>query len=182
VPKIYDNIDDQLLPDLQAALGLATHADFCVGYFNLRGWRRIDARVRQWDGGPGAQCRLLVGMHPSPREELRAAFSGAEFEGMDNATAIRLKQRLAAEFHQQLTLGVPTDDDEAGLRRLTAPDREAVYDHVRRVLAINESAGEKGIPAAVKARFPRKRVDGRRERGLLQRARARVSQLDAEAT
>jgi superfamily II DNA or RNA helicase len=118
MPKIYDNIAETLLSDLDTALGLSTHADFCVGYFNLRGWRHLDARIANWPGGFGAQCRLLVGMHPSPREELHAAFHANQAGGMDNALAIRLKRRLAEEFHQQLTLGVPTNEDEAGLQRL----------------------------------------------------------------
>lgn len=124
MPTIYDNIEEQLLPDLSAALGLATHADFCVGYFNLRGWRRLDQQFASWRGGPGEQCRLLVGMHPSPRDELRVALVPGTAEGIDTATALRLKRRLAEEFHEQLTLGVPTDEDERGLRRLMAQLRD----------------------------------------------------------
>jgi superfamily II DNA or RNA helicase len=124
LPTIYDNIDEKLLPDLNAALGLATHADFCVGYFNLRGWRRLDQQFGDWRGGPGEQCRLLVGMHPRPRDEIRAAFATGGTDGLDNTTALRLKRRLAEEFHEQLTLGVPTDDDERGLRRLLAQLRD----------------------------------------------------------
>lgn len=124
MPKIYDNIDERLLPDLRAALGLATHADFCVGYFNLRGWRHLDLRIEEWRGGPGEQCRLLVGMHPSPKDELDAALEGHAAHSLDNATALRMKRRLAQEFHEQLTLGVPTDDDERGLRRLLAQLRD----------------------------------------------------------
>lgn len=124
MPKIYDNIDEQLLPDLYAALGLATHADFCVGYFNLRGWRRLDQQIMDWPGGPGEQCRLLVGMHPRPRDELKAAFAPHPENGIDTATALRLKRSLAQEFHEQLTLGAPTDEDERGLRRLLAQLRD----------------------------------------------------------
>lgn len=118
MPRIYDNIKERLLPDLQIALGLASHADFCVGYFNLRGWRHIDLCIDEWKGGPGEQCRLLIGMHPSPNDELRAALMPGAPESLDNASAVRLKRRLAEEFHEQLTLGLPTDDDERGLRRL----------------------------------------------------------------
>jgi hypothetical protein len=35
-------------------------------------------------------------------------------------TALHLKKRLADEFRQQLMLGTPTNEDEAGLRRLAA--------------------------------------------------------------
>src|SRR5205807_2478126 len=43
--------------------------------------------------------------------------------GMDNQTALRLKKRLAEDFRDQLASGVPTNADEAGLRRLAAQIR-----------------------------------------------------------
>jgi superfamily II DNA or RNA helicase len=119
VPRIFDNIEQSLLPALRDTLNLADHADFCVGYFNLRGWKQIDAFVDRWDGGPGHCCRLLVGMQRLPQEGLRIALSVAKGDDtIDNQTAIRLKKRLAEEFREQLTVGVPTNADEAGLRRL----------------------------------------------------------------
>lgn len=124
MPRIFDNIDQGLLPALQQTLALATNADFCVGYFNLRGWKQLDAYVERWSGGDGSCCRLLVGMQRLPQEELRTALGLAKSEGgMDNQTAIRLKKRLAEEFREQLTVGVPTNADEEGLRRLAAQIR-----------------------------------------------------------
>src|SRR3989454_8560644 len=68
-------------------------------------------------------------MHRSPDEELRSALSVVHHEaGLDNQTVIRLRKKLAEEFRQQLTLGVPTAEDEKGLRRLAhqIKDRKVV--------------------------------------------------------
>ena len=119
MPRIFDNIDQPLLPALRQTLQTATHADFCVGYFNLRGWRGVAPYVENWNGGEGECCRLLVGMQRLAQEELREAKRLAKQDGgIDNQTALRLKRRLAEEFREQLTLGVPTHEDERGLRQL----------------------------------------------------------------
>ena len=119
MPRIFDNIERNLLPALRETLTVASRADFCIGYFNLRGWKAIDDLVEQWVGGPGKQCRLLVGMQRLPQDELRTASGlSQESDALDNQSALRLKKRLAAEFRNQLILGVPTNADEAGLRRL----------------------------------------------------------------
>lgn len=119
MPRIFDNIDKSLLPELIQVLSVSERADFCVGYFNLRGWRKIDEHIERWSGQNGNACRLLVGMHQSPerglREKLLVAFHD---DGIDNARALELKKQLAEEFRTQLSLGTPNNKDEGGLRRL----------------------------------------------------------------
>ena len=119
MPRIFDNIDQSLLPALKETLDLSDRSDFCVGYFNLRGWKQLDSCIENWSGGEGNCCRLLVGMQRLPAEELRDALSLAKHDGeIDNQTALKLKKRLAEEFREQLTYGIPTNQDEAGLRKL----------------------------------------------------------------
>lgn len=60
MPRIFDNIDLCLDEALCDTLKVAHRADFSVGYFNLRGWRKLDATIDQWAGGDGHCYRLLV--------------------------------------------------------------------------------------------------------------------------
>ncbi|MCD6334156.1 MAG: NgoFVII family restriction endonuclease, partial [Candidatus Latescibacteria bacterium] len=125
MPRIFDNIEQSLLPALRETLTVSDHADFCVGYFNLRGWRQLDRHIEHWTGGEGHCCRLLVGMQKLPQDELRGALSFiAGSSSMDNQTAIRLKKKLAEEFRQQLAIGAPNNEDEDGLRHLAKRLRE----------------------------------------------------------
>lgn len=121
MPRIFDNIEQALLPALRQTLEVSERADFCVGYFNLRGWRQLDAHIEAWSGGPDHCCRLLVGMQRLPQDELRKALAfGGPSPGIDQTTALRLKKQLAEEFRAQLATGIPTAEDEQGLRRLAA--------------------------------------------------------------
>ena len=122
MPRIFDNLapGSSLLPALQETLTLASRADFCVGYFNLRGWGGLAPHVDDWDQGNGL-CRVLIGMQQLPHDELRASLSLLDKpSGIDNQTAHRLRVQLAEQLRQQLTIGVPTNADERTLRQLAS--------------------------------------------------------------
>ncbi len=122
MPRIFDNLasDTSLLPALRETLDLSSRADFCVGYFNLRGWGGLAPLVDRWQPGDGP-CRVLIGMQRLPHDDLRDALSLIERpSGIDNQTAHRLKVQLAEQLRQQLTIGAPTNADERTLRQLAS--------------------------------------------------------------
>lgn len=127
MPTVFDNIETPFLDGedsngLKHALKLAFRGDFCVGYFNLRGWRCIDTVVNEWpmpvEKDSPAPARLLVGMQRMPHDQLRSWLSDDPEKAPDNKTLAKLRKDAAMEFRKQLTIGNPTDADEAGLRRL----------------------------------------------------------------
>ena len=122
MPRIFDNLapNTRLLPALQETLALSSRADFCVGYFNLRGWGELASHVDDWGEGDGP-CRVLIGMQPTPNDELRDALSLLDKPSrIDNQTAHRLRVQLAEQLRQQLTMGAPTNADERSLHQLAA--------------------------------------------------------------
>jgi superfamily II DNA or RNA helicase len=115
MPRIFDNIELPLLKTLKETLRSAVKADFCVGYFNLRGWGQIGQDVEQLPGS----CRLMVGMQRLPEEELRRSLAiGSASKRIDRQESMRLQKLMAQKFREQLTVGAPTDADEQGLQRL----------------------------------------------------------------
>jgi hypothetical protein len=125
MPRIFDNIENRLLPALQETVNDSYHADFCVGYFNLRGWKELSPYIERFAGESNTQCRILVGMQRLPQDELREALYQLKNNlPLDNQTALRLKKQLAEEFREQLTIGIPTNADEIGLQQLAAQIRD----------------------------------------------------------
>ncbi len=122
MPRVFDNLDpdSRLLPALQQTLALSSRADFCIGYFNLRGWRGLSPHVDGW-GSEKGPCRVLIGMQRLPHDDLRDALSLADGpSSVDNQTANRIRLQLAEQLREQLTIGAPTNADERTLRQLAA--------------------------------------------------------------
>jgi len=119
MPRIFDNIKHELFPALSQTLASATHADFCVGFFNLRGWGLLADQMEQFTGGEDHCCRVLIGMNEAPDEELRAALRLLDVDdGLDMQRAAQLRRQVAENFRTQLTAGVPTNQDEQALQSL----------------------------------------------------------------
>lgn len=130
--RIYDNIESKFVQGLQELItdvGIK-RADFCVGFFNLRGW---DLVVNQIDNLPGdyidengkmafRHCRLLIGMHQPDEELVRQLYSPKRIP--DAAYVQQCKLEIARTFKKQLLLGLPTKRDEWTLRRLSAQLKE----------------------------------------------------------
>ncbi|MEB3120167.1 MAG: helicase-related protein [Snowella sp.] len=120
MPRIFDNMNQSLLPELKKTLVGANRADFCVGYINLRGWKTLEQEIEKFVGGEDFCCRLLVGMQKSPRDELQTLFSFSQNSNkMYREKSIELKQKYVQEFCHQLTMGIPNNQDEKTLRRLS---------------------------------------------------------------
>ncbi len=117
MPEIYDNITQHLHQGLTDTLEESFRSDFCVGYFNLRGWKHLEKYIEQFEGGDDC-CRLLVGMQRPEEQILREAVGVFEEEVVDNKRANEIKKSVAKSFRKQLTFGTPTDADEAALRKL----------------------------------------------------------------
>lgn len=117
MPKIYDNITLHLKSGLLDTLETSFKADFCVGYFNLRGWKLLMYNIDHFEGGENC-CRLLVGMQRPDENLLQTALAEIKKGMMDNPTAVALKKEIAKSFTRQLTFGIPTAEDETSLRHL----------------------------------------------------------------
>lgn len=131
--RIYDNIDIKFTEGLN---GIITNVgvkrvDFCVGYFNLRGW---DLIVNQIDNIPGdyvyendkrtlRYCRLLIGMHRPDEDLIKLLYSNKE-ETPDSEYVLQCKMQIARDFRKQLLLGLPTKKDEWTLRKLSSQLKE----------------------------------------------------------
>ena len=132
--RIYDNIVLNFADGLKQLVSNAgvRRVDFCVGYFNLRGWGSIADLVDKLPGGEVYEkdepvnriCRLLVGMQRTPEELIQGMYSANGPIPADTEHARKCKRQMAAEFKKQLVVGVPTKADEAALQKLSKQMKE----------------------------------------------------------
>lgn len=131
--RIYDNIDikfEQALRDIMESPSVK-RVDFCVGYFNLRGWKLIVDQVNNLPGDYVDEngdnvfrtCRLLIGMYRHHEDYIRLLYGKGDV--LPDANMVqRCKLQIAIDFRKQLLLGLPTKQDEWTLRRLSAQLKE----------------------------------------------------------
>lgn len=107
--------------------GEVKRVDFCVGYFNLRGWDLIMDQIDTLRGEPVDEgyerpmryCRLLIGMLQPPKDLLARYYGtvGDDFV-VDNKYKEACRIQMAQEFRKQLLIGLPTKRDKFTLQRL----------------------------------------------------------------
>ncbi len=126
MPQIFDNIHAALTDGLRQVLEDAVSASFCVGYLNLRGWGQIADRVERLEGGEESRaCRVLVGMHRPPEEEMKHLQSiRREHASLDGPALAQFKRRMTESFKEQIEFGVPTSEAERALRQLAKQLRQ----------------------------------------------------------
>lgn len=74
MPTIYDNIGMKFADGLTSHISTAKRVDYCVGYFNIRGWKTVCDEIDLLEGMDIYEnnqikrryCRLLVGMVKTP--------------------------------------------------------------------------------------------------------------------
>jgi hypothetical protein len=54
--RIFDNIEQDFFHAFRDTLNVSDRADFCLGYFNLRGWKQFDSYIEKWSGDKDNRC------------------------------------------------------------------------------------------------------------------------------
>lgn len=127
--RIYDNIEQKFEAGLNKIITNSNvkRVDFCVGYFNLRGWQLIVDQINRLQGDYVEEehgrefriCRLMIGMH-RPNEDYIRQLYGKNNQLPDAEMVQRARIQIALDFKRQLLIGLPTKQDEWTLRRLSA--------------------------------------------------------------
>ena len=122
--RIFDNIDLDLGPHLASTLAQYERLDAAVGYFNLRGWALFVPMIDSKEPSERPVARVLVGMttaEPGNQvlDSLQTVIDGVTTdEDIDRDVARRRRERALLKFREQLSRGVPNDQDLETLRNL----------------------------------------------------------------
>lgn len=125
MPTIYDNIEKKFADGVLQHVENAKRVDYCVGYFNIRGWNTVVSDIDKLEGMEVKEngktytryCRLLVGMTKNPFDVLVDELN-PDGNFIDNEKAAKMKRKLAEDFKKQLEIGVPTNADEKTIKKL----------------------------------------------------------------
>ncbi len=128
--QIYDNIQTKFTEGLRSIISNSQvkRVDFCVGYFNLRGWELVVDQIDRLDGDFVYEneenvhriCRLLIGMQRPGLELINRYMDSQRNQLPDSDEVKRCKRQIADDFRKQLIVGRQTNKDEFNLRRLSA--------------------------------------------------------------
>ncbi|MCK5743072.1 MAG: NgoFVII family restriction endonuclease [Chlorobi bacterium] len=127
MPNIFDNIEKHLKEGLLNTLSEAKRADFCVGYFNLRGWDIVLNHINKLEGDhlpdeveddSKYYGRVIIGMQRHPKDEVRDSYLAPSQNLIDTAHIKKYVQKVSEEFYEQLTRIPPNNKDEKTLKLL----------------------------------------------------------------
>lgn len=124
VSRIFDNsTDKQLGPHLLRTLTTFDSMDVAVGYFNLRGWSKLDEVVRNKVKTDRPVVRILIGMSTQgPQDEtidqLQNDVNGGTVNDADAEVARERRAELLHHLRLQLMRGIPSPADRVSLQNL----------------------------------------------------------------
>ena len=110
--RIFDNIESKFTEGLKSLISKSgvKRVDFCVGYFNLRGWNLVINEVDNIEGDYVDEnedrvfryCRLLIGMQRPAEDLIKQFYSASGPEMIDAQKMLQCKMDIARDFRKQL--------------------------------------------------------------------------------
>ena len=162
MPRIFDNIDQKLLDTLRPTLLQSNHADFCIGYFNLRGWHHElvskglhlavaqDKSVGGGLGRPSSPRRKTYDRLKAWSESLRTTlFADDELERAVDDIYNRPLLETAADTLSRLIRGGVNDEQLADAVKSMREDNELTYSEEDAALREPKIVCSMGLAAGV---------------------------------
>ena len=123
MPSIIDNIEHRLVDSLHTTMEQSSSASIAVGYFNIRGWDHLTKYLEAKNDAQKPFARVLIGMsqddHARNMTWLKDQANNSESEReIDQIEANKRKKEALKSFLEQLTHGIPTQNDLKKIRNL----------------------------------------------------------------